>query len=48
MGHMREWTINTDYPWISPICIESISEYSNTLHTESEVHDIEKSKRRDV
>ena len=30
MGHMQEWTINTDYPWISPTCIESKSKYSDT------------------
>ena len=30
MGHMQEWKINTVNPWIN-------IEYSNTLHTESEV-----------
>ena len=28
MGHMQEWTINTDYPWNSATCTESRSKYS--------------------
>ena len=29
-SRINAWTINTDYPWISPTCIESRSKYSDT------------------